>query len=481
MSTSTASLPKTPIAPAEGQPAWKSELNAKLQAHRERRSPFTDAPGAAPARHESSPASPATRAAAARVAARVAERYAKAPSYSEVLAANAAAASAAAETAALAAQEAHDAARALLSSLAERDHALATEALAGRRPHQGVDAELAATRAPVAGASDIPSSPTVEHHEPLPPRPEAPPRALGQRSYSGIVDAIAEATVPPAMSLPAKLIEFPRELIAAHKSRPRLAEGPLLEEAEAQVEPSSLRIFEVAALGQRDTPAEPQAEAPATTVDADATERGLFDEPGAQSHGPLPTTPEARRNLGRSDRGAQEQAGAPEWQSIRLGAHPGPRGDEQPFRGRQQQPETSSAAALYTAKLSDRVMAALVDLAVVGAAFLVFVLVFASCTAHPPLDKTALGCAGLLLLVLAIFYQWLFLSYGCATPGMRYARIALCTFEDENPTRQALRSRVWAGLLAALPLGLGLLWAIFDEDSLGWHDRMSRTYQRSYR
>ena len=29
--------------------------------------------------------------------------------------------------------------------------------------------------------------------------------------------------------------------------------------------------------------------------------------------------------------------------------------------------------------------------------------------------------------------------------------------------------------------GLGFLWSLFDEDRLGWHDRITRTYQRSYR
>jgi hypothetical protein len=63
---------------------------------------------------------------------------------------------------------------------------------------------------------------------------------------------------------------------------------------------------------------------------------------------------------------------------------------------------------------------------------------------------------------------------------MRYARIALCTFSDENPTRSAMRRRTWALLLSACPLGMGFLWACLDDDRLGWHDRISRMYQRSY-
>ena len=63
---------------------------------------------------------------------------------------------------------------------------------------------------------------------------------------------------------------------------------------------------------------------------------------------------------------------------------------------------------------------------------------------------------------------------------MRYARIALCTLTDENPTRSAMRKRLLAMLLAAVPLGMGFAWALLDEDRMGWHDRMSRMYQRAY-
>jgi hypothetical protein len=33
-------------------------------------------------------------------------------------------------------------------------------------------------------------------------------------------------------------------------------------------------------------------------------------------------------------------------------------------------------------------------------------------------------------------------------------------------------------LLSVLPLGLGVMWSIFDEDHLSWHDRLSGTYLR---
>jgi uncharacterized RDD family membrane protein YckC len=136
---------------------------------------------------------------------------------------------------------------------------------------------------------------------------------------------------------------------------------------------------------------------------------------------------------------------------------------------------------IHLAPMADRLMAGIVDVALVMTAFLLFVLVFVASTAHPPLGKPALVAAGALLAAFFILYQWLFFTYADGTPGMRYAKIALCTFEDENPTRQQMRRRIVALLLSALPVGLGFVWALFDDDRMTWHDRISRTYQRSYR
>ena len=247
-----------------------------------------------------------------------------------------------------------------------------------------------------------------------------------------IVDPFEEATVAPTQPLPAKLIEFPRELIATRKARPRLAEGPL-RETDAAPDGSQLRIFEV----------EPET---------------ISKEPVSDSV-------------------------LPEWHSIRLDAKP----REEYYAPKATSSEDHTPLApvfelpLQTATIGDRIMAAIVDASLVIAAFLLFVLVFVACTAHPPMGKTAFAASGSVLFGLSVLYQWLFFSYLDATPGMRYARIALCTFDDDNPTRKTMRFRVGALLLSAMPLGLGFLWAFFDEDHLGWHDRITRTYQRSYR
>ena len=83
-------------------------------------------------------------------------------------------------------------------------------------------------------------------------------------------------------------------------------------------------------------------------------------------------------------------------------------------------------------------------------------------------------------MVFALIYQVLFFTFNEATPGMRVARLAFCTFQERTPSRRAMRRRLISTALAASPLGLGLVWMLLDHDSLGWHDRMSRMYPRTY-
>jgi uncharacterized RDD family membrane protein YckC len=170
---------------------------------------------------------------------------------------------------------------------------------------------------------------------------------------------------------------------------------------------------------------------------------------------------------------------APEWSSILLAAQPVSalvEAPEAPF-----QPVFSP----QTAPFSLRLMAAVVDGCIIAAALLAFIAAFAvtvgkpNGSGHITLQIAAIGIFGTLA-VLALLYQFLFFTLSEATPGMRYARIALCTFNDDNPTRAAIRRRIFASILAACPLGVGFLWAWLDEDGLGWHDRISRMYQRSY-
>lgn len=175
---------------------------------------------------------------------------------------------------------------------------------------------------------------------------------------------------------------------------------------------------------------------------------------------------------------------APEWSSILLAA--------QPFSAVVEVPEAPFQPVFspQTAPFNLRLMATMVDGCIIMAALLLFTTVFAITVSklsvghatnlgHVTLQTAAISAAGTFF-VLTLLYQLLFFTFSEATPGMRYAHIALCTFADDNPTRAAMRRRILATVLAACPLGIGFLWAWLDDDGLGWHDRISRMYQRSY-
>ena len=98
-------------------------------------------------------------------------------------------------------------------------------------------------------------------------------------------------------------------------------------------------------------------------------------------------------------------------------------------------------------------MAAIVDGCIITAALLAFTAVFAFTVGRIPVDhsvgaqinlQTAGIGAAVTLAVLTLLYQLLFFTFSEATPGMRYARIGLCTFSDDNPTRAAMRRRIFA-------------------------------------
>ena len=464
--------------------ALKEQVAARIAAHRARRQ------RSAPAAPAPTPITTPSRARTARIAATVAERYAHSESYRSFLAAEAESAIRQAEAAAHVA-----AVNALAVTNAQLDLLEELEQLPQNQPVRATDnpgasglaSETWGTESPAPHKTKSATTPkptnnqqlttnnrlTIRlYEEPIP----APTNNRQLTTNTHLTDPIDHETEDaldkeiafrhtptfadqtPTAEIPSNLLEFPRQLVAARRARPRLAEGPLREDENADATSGQLRIFEV----------EPTQLSPAPAV----------------------------------------ESAAPEWTSIMLDAQP----IVDPVR-----PESTLVQAvdpdyyspvttpiLLTAPLELRIMAAAVDTCIVLAALLSFcaAAVFtigAPLKLHlaPPPNLPApahfaapiafitqaipFAIAGAVaFLVLATIYQVLFFTFSNATPGMNYARIGLCTFTDENPTRAQMRRRAFALLLSACPLGLGLLWTWIDSDRLGWHDRLSRMYQRSY-
>jgi uncharacterized RDD family membrane protein YckC len=539
------SLPAEQYEPFDPQaesstPQWKQEVNQRLAAHRSRRGSSQDNGGD---RAAENPRAGSARAAEA--AARVAARYAQAPSYKQLLAGEARAVVRAAGVAAEAARTAQAAAQAVLFGLeSSLESGMASEVWesAAQEPEAHSNAEMATPQAapprwqdeppadvqavaqiaPYAGAqprweealpvtapapqagrdvwSDMRVHPSTEQSQNY--RQESHPRyghGYGRDADEGELfpdnpfdsyDPMGSAMVEPVQHLPANLIEFPRELVATRKARPRLAEGPFYDASHAN---SQLSIFEVDP-DSLDAPVALKDAAAAAVAPPEWASIELDHHPEPR-YASVAVSQQAYAGQTHTEEAYVAATEIPTGYAVALEvensvAVEAPRIEDSGREARAIQyrnrstgatPATAHAVELMVAPLSDRLLAAVVDGALVTLAFLAAAVVVLASTAHPPTGRLAIVacCCGWLLF--GLLYEFLFLSYAEeGTPGMRYARIALCTFDDDNPSVEQMRRRIPALLLATVPAGLGLAWAIFDGEHLGWHDRLTKTYQRKY-
>lgn len=403
------------------QPSWKEEVNRRIEAHKHRKG-ISVVDQSNPSDHQPEPGS---RAAAA--AARVAARYAKAPSFSEMQAAEARAALRTAEAATRVALEAQAAAQAALDQIEsdEAEPVVAQPLIAGQQPHLDSDPQPAVARSRGIEVRWEPDLPAIPTHQEM--RTEARDSWSAQPAPHDDFDAPVYEPVDAAQPIPANLIEFPREIIAPRRMRPRASEAYPVPE-----EPEQLSIFEVdpASVSTEPLASATLAEGEPTWIGSSWQQIELDEEP--QSHS------------------------LPDYYAI----------------------PAEDAPRLYQAPFGRRMMAAMVDTALILALFLGVAFLVASRFDQLPGKHLSEVLAVLTVLGLAALYEWFFLTFAKVTPGMRYAQLSLCTFDEQIPTAAHIKSRMKAMLISVLPLGLGMLWSVFDEDQMSWHDRLSKTYLR---
>lgn len=399
--------------------SWKQEVSRRVAAHRSRGGLSTEKPDPS----VQSCQEPWSR--AAQIAARVVARYAQAPSYSQM------------HTEASAAQNAVP--EALPGPLAVSAGVFLGEfdAVEAKTPEQPSTQAWKSNVVPVQPAAP-PSLEAWESEDFRPmrepisalsrpldtvsaPAPVRAPRpVLGNRS-SGFKDL---EPAEPLLITHANLIEFPRELVALRRRRPRRAEGPFAADGLER----HLSIFEV--------------------------------DPGALSMQPETAS-------------VAPTWSSPEWASIELEAQP-------PDEPEPEEPQSKSASLpdLHRSPIGLRMRAVLVDGALVAAAVLGSALVAAASISHPLPAEIAIFSVLSGVLLASLLYQTLFLILDEATPGMRCSGLSLYTLDGQIPTRPQRCTRMGALLLSVLPVGLGAAWLLFDDDHLCWHDRLSKTYLR---
>lgn len=131
------------------------------------------------------------------------------------------------------------------------------------------------------------------------------------------------------------------------------------------------------------------------------------------------------------------------------------------------------------APMHQRLVAGLVDVGIVLLATLAFAFTFVEAAEQVPHSSMAMVCMLAAGGIFWLVFQYIFLVYRRATPGMNFAGLELCTFEGKATTMFERQCRAAASALSGFSLGLGYFWALVDEDRVGWHDRISRTHVRA--
>lgn len=123
-----------------------------------------------------------------------------------------------------------------------------------------------------------------------------------------------------------------------------------------------------------------------------------------------------------------------------------------------------------------RVESALIDSAIVGfgCGFVIACYLYAGGSLLP--DKHGLLFLLAVLATVPVAYKFLWTWAGRDSIGTQAAGLVVVDFDGNPPSRERRYYRTFGSVLSLLAAGIGLIWALVDEDSLTWHDHISSTF-----
>ncbi len=123
-----------------------------------------------------------------------------------------------------------------------------------------------------------------------------------------------------------------------------------------------------------------------------------------------------------------------------------------------------------------RVEAALIDTLFIAAGCGIGAALFLYVGGNLKVDKHMLLFAIAALLTVPLLYKLLWAFAGQDTIGTQWAGLELVDFDGRRPSRGRRFQRVLGSILSLLAAGIGMIWALVDEDKLTWHDHISETF-----
>jgi uncharacterized RDD family membrane protein YckC len=141
--------------------------------------------------------------------------------------------------------------------------------------------------------------------------------------------------------------------------------------------------------------------------------------------------------------------------------------------------ESTIYCAAQVASLPRRSLAAFVDFTVVAVALGAFVGTLYSFGGEVLLSRQSAPVYIAVAAITVFLYRLLWCLGNGDSPGMRAMQLRLVDLDGRRPDRRQRFLRMFSGWLSTLAAGLGLFWALADEESLTWHDQISRTFPTS--
>lgn len=139
-------------------------------------------------------------------------------------------------------------------------------------------------------------------------------------------------------------------------------------------------------------------------------------------------------------------------------------------------PDLADLRMIPCASIDERRSAALIDVACLAFAYGAFLMLFGSLGGHFTLSKLSATVYFLTFAFVYVQYFGLFTVFGGTTPGMMIRGLQVTSFSGDAPAARQYLLRAAGYMLSAGTLFLGFFWALWDEDGLTWHDRISNTY-----
>ena len=150
---------------------------------------------------------------------------------------------------------------------------------------------------------------------------------------------------------------------------------------------------------------------------------------------------------------------------------------EQAFEQTISRDARSEQTGLYpVASIDERRIAGLIDTGCLLFAYGAFLTLFGSLGGQFTFSKLSAAVCVTTFVIVYLQYFALFTVFGGTTPGMMLRGLHVVSFSGESPAPRQMLWRSIGYMLSAGTFFMGFLWAMWDEDALTWHDRLSHTY-----